>query len=673
MGFLDKVVKTVGRYEEGANYKLGQSLNSTAVTNLFGNGGDAINVVEEYNGFAWKAINIRASMLSAEDLFVERLVGKEWQIDQSHPFNEVLEGQEGGNDLSELLYAHSISMDMYGESFWYFSKGETSNKPFGIYLLDPSAMTVMVSGSRVTGYVYQKDGDRLVLELDEVMHRYIPSSRTPFRGHGPMQAAGWFIKSSRYLYTYMNNFMDNNAIPAGVVVAEGGVDDNDWKLFKEQWTAKYSGVANAGKTGFLRGKDIDFLKTGLSLGDVDFDKLKNSSRDDVMVMFGISKPMMAIFDDINRASATVARQLFAITFTKPELMSLKRKLTKKVSKWYGAQFRVESTNPVPEDEDSKLAMYEKGTGIWVTPNEARAAYGLPPIPGGDQLMPGEVVAAKSIGTVRIKSNTIKKNNKAEFSYEMKESYRSQVEDLQIKYEEKLTGIVRDVLVEQKERVLDQIAPKKSLVDTNIDIDKEAITLQEALLPVFMELAREQGIMSIQFAVNDLAKFELTPAMEKYIAESLLKTTRSFTEETQSKLADAVIAGINDGENMTELAKRITDIYVEVIPPKKGGYDKAWRSERFARTEVIKASNEVAEAAYRQSGVVSKKEWFANPGHCQYCATLNGSIISLGLSFVPQGSRIEGEEGGSRQNNYENVSHPPLHPQCRCTLVPVIEN
>lgn len=671
MGFFDKIIKT-GRYEEGANYKLGQSLSSSAIANLFGNGGADISVAEEYYGFAWKAINIRANALSAEDLFVERLVGKEWQPDQMHEFNEVLEGGDGQKNLSELLAAHMKSKDMYGEAFWYFSKGETYGKPMGVYVLDPAAMTVFVSGNRVTGYLYHKDSQRITFELDEIMHFYDEDPRTPFRGNGPMQAAGWFIRSTRYANTYVNNFLENNAIPAGVIVAKGEVADEDWKLFKAQWTAKYSGIDNSGKTGFIRGQDLDFIKTGMSLGEVDFEKLRNTSRDDIMVMFGISKPMFAIFDDINRASAVTARTLFAETNIEPELKSIARKLSKAVANWYGKEFRVNFTNPIPEDVDVKLEAYHKGVGRWFTVNEARAAYGLPPLPGGDDLNPDVKApeATKSIGKVTIKS--VKKNDKAQFSYEMKESFRSKVEDLQKKYEAKLADVVRPVLLEQRDMVVEQVTPKKA-VQAHMKVEEEARKLAEVLLPVFLQLAKEQGALSMEFAVNPDAKFELTQVMQKYIADSLGKTALSFTEATQEKIALALASGIENGDSMTAIANAIKDIYVEIVPPKTGGYDKAWRAERLARTEVIKASNEISEAAYRQSGVVRKKEWFANPGHCSRCSTMNGSIINLGSVFQPKGVPYQDSEGATFVNDYEDVKHPPLHPQCRCTILPIIED
>lgn len=651
------------KYERGANYELGNSLSSTAVSAMFGTGND-INVIEEYNGFAWKCINIRAEMLADQELFVERGAGDKWVRDLNHEFNDVLEGDEGTDDLSELLEGHEKSMCLYGESFWYFSKGERTNKPFGVYLLPPASMTVLVSGNRVTGYIFQEDGQYVQLDLDEIAHFKIKSPHSKFRGYGPMQAAGWFVKSSRYWVTYINNFLENNAIPAGVVVVDETVDDDDWALFKNQWSNQYAGIDNAGKTGFLRGRSVDFKKTGMSLGEVDFEKIKNTNREDVMVMFGISKPMMAIFDDINRASAVTARQLFAMTVTSPALKKVTRKLTKKVSVWYGPQFRVNSSDPVPEDEEVKYNRLEKGVGRWITVNEARAVDGLPPVTGGDEIptsVAPPVSAPKSLGKVRIKRIA----QKASFNYEMKESFRGKTENIQIRAENELLDKAAPVFREQKKEVLAQLKPKKALTDTSLNVEKEAAKLTIEILPVFIELAKKQGQLSVEFVTNEDAKFDLEPVMEKYIQDSVEKAAVQFTKDTRDKIANALAEGLKEGESIADISKRISVVYDDVID----GY----RSERLARTEVIRTSNEITEAAYKQTGVVHKKEWFANPGHCEFCASLNGSVINLGATFVPKGSQIEGDDGGSMINDYDNINHPPTHPNCRCTLIPVIES
>jgi HK97 family phage portal protein len=677
MGIIQKLATfgggTQGRYERGANYELGSSINSSGVANIFGTGGNNINVLQEYSGYVWKCINSRSETLADQNIFVERKVGDKWQPDPNHEFERVLHGEDGQYDLYEMIEGHQICMDMYGESFWYFSKGETYGKPMGRFLLDPAYVSVFISNDQVAGYVYQKNGNRITMDLDEVAHYRIHDPRRPFRGVGPMQSAAWFIRSSRYVTTYVNNFLENNAIPAGVIVANGDVDDNDWNLFKEQWATRYSGVDNAGKTGFVRGSDINFVKTGLSLGDVDFEKIKNSSRDDILAMFGVPKPIIGIYTDINRASAVTVRQMFAISFTSPSLKRISRKLSTKVSKWYGPEYRIGITNPIPDDREVRLKEYDALLGRAITVNEARAAFDLAPLPGGDVINPVAAtgnngppqppVAPKSVGKV-----TITKSNKAKYDYQMKESFRSQMESVQIKYETHFLKKAHPVLDAQKKHVLNQIKPKK-LSDAELDTEVESTKLSDATLPLFIGLAEEQGALAAAFAGSSDTTFTLTPFIEKYIADSVIKAAQSFTEETQTRLASALADGIANGDSIGDIGKSISAIYDDVLGISEPGY----RIERLARTEVIKTSNEITETAYKQSGVVQKKEWLANPGACEFCRSLNGSILTLGSTFVPKGSSIDGADGGSRINDYEDVNHPPIHSNCRCTLIPVIED
>jgi hypothetical protein len=277
--------------------------------------------------------------------------------------------------------------------------------------------------------------------------------------------------------------------------------------------------------------------------------------------------------------------------------------------------------------------------------------------------PGETAAPKkSLGRI-----TIRKNVKADFNYEMKENFRSETEDLQKKFEQQFLQVANKFHKQQKQRVIDQLQPKK-IVASSFNPDEEAKALTDVSLPLFILLAQEQGKLAASFAGNAGTEFKLTPVMQTYIRESLLQATLGFSGDTPQLVAETISDGLRAGETVAKLTQRINDIYKAVLGVKQPGN----RIERLVRTEVIKTSNEITEAAYKQSGVVSKKEWFANPGHCEFCAKLNGSVISLGGVYVPKGGQLEGEDGGTRINAYEDVKHPPVHPQCRCTLIPVLE-
>jgi SPP1 gp7 family putative phage head morphogenesis protein len=75
---------------------------------------------------------------------------------------------------------------------------------------------------------------------------------------------------------------------------------------------------------------------------------------------------------------------------------------------------------------------------------------------------------------------------------------------------------------------------------------------------------------------------------------------------------------------------------------------------IARTETAKADVEGNIEAYKQSGVVSGKQWITGAGCCDLCDELDGTIVEIDEDFP--------NEGGSG---------PPLHPNCRCDVLPVL--
>jgi len=224
-----------------------------------------------------------------------------------------------------------------------------------------------------------------------------------------------------------------------------------------------------------------------------------------------------------------------------------------------------------------------------------------------------------------------------------------------------------VLEAQKQMVLDQLQPKKVL-NSQFDTQTESQKLADAVAEVLIGMALEQGNIALAFVAGDDATFTLTDVEKKYIADSVAKACATFTEETQTAIAKAVADGLESGDSLAEIQQAVGKVYDDVLGTETPGY----RIERLSRTETIKASNEITQAAYQDSGVVTKKEWFANPGACQYCAALNGSVISLSSAYVPVGATLEGTDGGTRVNDYETIEHPPAHPSCRCTIVPVVE-
>ncbi|MCK5432793.1 MAG: minor capsid protein, partial [Gammaproteobacteria bacterium] len=124
----------------------------------------------------------------------------------------------------------------------------------------------------------------------------------------------------------------------------------------------------------------------------------------------------------------------------------------------------------------------------------------------------------------------------------------------------------------------------------------------------------------------------------------LSYLRGMNEEMNKKVITGLIEGVDAGEGIPKLTKRVQ---------KATGFGKT-RSETIARTETLKAYNTSAELRYVQAGV-EKLRWHAaldersmKPG--DPCPGLHRKIFRV-------------------DSNHER---PPIHPRCRCTLLPVFE-
>jgi hypothetical protein len=96
---------------------------------------------------------------------------------------------------------------------------------------------------------------------------------------------------------------------------------------------------------------------------------------------------------------------------------------------------------------------------------------------------------------------------------------------------------------------------------------------------------------------------------------------------------------------------------------------------ISRTNTIWAMNEGAEIKYIEAGI-TRERWLATDDdvRCVYCMDMDGTEIRITDVFLPEGGRIMHPEIPDRflETSFA-VAHPPLHPYCRCCVVPVIES
>jgi SPP1 gp7 family putative phage head morphogenesis protein len=185
-----------------------------------------------------------------------------------------------------------------------------------------------------------------------------------------------------------------------------------------------------------------------------------------------------------------------------------------------------------------------------------------------------------------------------------------------------------------------------------------------LQPSLQDLVKTQGGLAMVFAGGDGNEFYLNTKIISLLQRNTAKMATNFNDETLAKLNDTLAEGIQAGEGIGALKGRVGDVYDDV---------EGYRAERIARTETLKASNNASVEAYRQTGFVTSKVWVINPDACPECEEFDGKTVGLDDAFVPLGgSYTFTDENGDEQtqtNSYDTIEEPPLHPNCRCTIVP----
>lgn len=672
--------------------------------------------LKTYKGIVYACINLIAEQMGSYEPQIYRKDKKTgiWKAtEEDHEFLQLLRRPGGKDDkaipisMFSLLYATAAFIELQGDVYWYMAKGVKTGKPREIVILraDTVGRELDDKGDIKRFYIKVAGGQKVYMEIDEVLPFVGFNPENPYVGLGTVDASKDYIQTDEFSTTFTKNFFKNNAGVSGVLELAGEVTKTAFRKFVRAWRTKHEGVDNAGKTAIIRASEAKFTKIGLGLNELDMSALRKMSMDDIAMMFRVPLALLGKLGDgvgLGRGNIETLEYIFAKYNIEPKMKRMDDILQFAFERYYGAQnMQIGHENIVPENEEAELAENDKAVDRWKTRNEIRADSGLPPIDGGDQLFvsianipvnessPALTPPAKGIkvimrrvvpGVVKegvvIKRRTQvpkKKDPKAlNYSIEKKENFRLSLMRNQKLYERRYGAAVKPLLNAQEQEALVNLeahANAKTLTkEFQLKLFDDAAAdaaMQEKLVPVLTNLADQQGALALVFAGDDQNVFRFSAKFDAIIKQNTRRMASRFNDETIDLLNTTLAEGIALGESLGKLKSRVEDVY---------STSKGYRAARISRTETLRASNEATNEAYRQTGYVTSKEWYVNPGADEECAAFDGKVVGLDDSFIKQGESYtftgaDGEEQ-TATNEYDDVDSPPLHPNCRCTIIPV---
>lgn len=272
-----------------------------------------------------------STLLSVIDLIAGDTAAIGWDLYRGEPTAEMCP-PETGEPLTRKTHLavklwHQPNTFMTGMHFrsviaWHYEAvGEgwavcqyaAPGVPGSFWPVRPDRMTPTTDKDKfLVGYVYTgPSGERIPLELNEVVRITRPHPLDPHRGIGPVPALMLPLTTSLTSQQWIQAFFDNDATPGGMI--EFGKDelmgDDDWETFRRRWNEQHRGVNRAHRVGLLEiGK---YTPTTVDLQKLQVTEMRELTRDQVLEAYRVHKHMMGIADDVNLAASLAADNTYA--------------------------------------------------------------------------------------------------------------------------------------------------------------------------------------------------------------------------------------------------------------------------------------------------------------------------------------------------------------------------
>jgi HK97 family phage portal protein len=235
-----------------------------------------------------------------------------------------------------------------------------------------------------------------------------------------------------------------------------------------------------------------------------------------------------------------------------------------------------------------------------------------------------------------------------------------------------TNLVR-VLEDQKREIINALLGEKGgkkqfgpsdLLNLLTSLGAFEIRYQEAVAGPMAEATASGST----FGTNEVGVAGSFDVENPKVAEFAATYSDQFASEASAaslRRARTIIArGLEERRSVQEIADQISQDYA--FSPE--------RATVVARTETARAFVEGERLGWEESGVVRGKQWQLAAGACPFCRETarkgTSKVFGLNEPFWKNGDTISAG-GGTYSVRYGDVQGAPLHPNCRCDILPVL--
>ena len=346
-------------------------------------------------GFARNAIVYRSVRMVAEaaaSVPLNLFDGKS-EVD-GHPLQDILARPNATQCLPDLLEAWFGFLLVSGNG--YLEAVSVRREVRELHVLRPDRMKVVPgSDGWPEAYDYSVAGQTVRFQQDvdggqrPILHLALFHPTNDHYGMSPIEAAAMAIDIHNAAGAWNKALLDNSARPSGALVyntQEGNFTTEQFERLKDELESNFQGSGNAGRPLLLEG-GLDWKSMALSPRDMDFIEAKHVAAREIALALGVPPMLLGIPGDNTYANYAEANR----SFWRQTVLPLVSRATKALSNWLGPSFGASlelrpDLDRVEALSGEREALWQRvGNAEFLTLNEKRAAVGLGPVEGGDEL------------------------------------------------------------------------------------------------------------------------------------------------------------------------------------------------------------------------------------------------------------------------------------------------
>lgn len=748
---IDKSILSRGGNKKEKDLQLTSNAYGNAVFSDFYDTGsfNTSELLDRYFGWVYACIKAIADDVSSLDLKLMRVLpnGELEEVDE-HEVLTLLRHVNGNMTFANLVALYVIHKKLTGEAYWYLYKKGTQIQQ--IQPVQPSYVIPQTGDYRTTGMIKGYEVNmptlgRQFVEAADMIQFKEPHPTSMVRGFGVLEASIRAANMEVNAEDWNNAFFKNAASTGAVLIFNGKLGEDTKKRLVASLEAQYQGLKKAHKT-FIIDQGGDYKEAGRTQREMEFVAMQAWVRDKILAMFRVSKAILGITEDVNRANAEASEFIYSKRVLKPEFGSLCDTLTEFLLPQYEGteDLFFDFEDPVPQDKVALVEQIKALTPTVITVNEARAMLDQDPVGeegdilyvssllgklGAEQEQPSEPgvpgepaedpedepvesdvilqkikvapfkkkqtpyqrkqvsrikndpkfkhyseikLKAESAALLAVKA--LKEKNDPAGEDKMEVFWKTMSDDSKT-YVNEIRGTLRKIFQNDVIQIKKKISVTKAVFEKAVTQERLTDVIEYLTESKYLKRLIEDEVTETLYrankaqgrrAANSLTDrpYIFTGVIKQKLTNFVKKMSTSVQDTRSDRIIGVLKDGIQKGLSIDKLVKNIQDVYDDI---------EKFKARQIATTEVFRSFNYANIQAWEQSEIISAKQWFtaADERTCEFCGPMHGKVTELSNDFFEKGYELTGFAGGVLNLDYEDVGSPPLHPQCRCTVAPII--